>query len=284
MSPALLLGGLGALSWGAGALLSARSSRALGALPSVLWLGIAGVPFGVVLALAGGPPRVRAAEVPALAGAAVFLLVATQLWALLVRRGKVSLAAPIVACDGAVAAVAAVVAGHRLPAAAYVGLTLMVAGLLVLSGSGGSTGAERSGRVLSRTATIWIAVVTACCYGGMLYCAGGVHGTSPLWTVTIARAVATVGALGFCIWQRRGRPSRSGVRFAAAAGVLDVTGFALFVAGARHDLAVSSVAVSQYGAVASLAAVAFLRERLTGSQIAGVAVLIVGAAVVAATG
>src|SRR5829696_1201964 len=136
MSPALLLGGLGALSWGAGALLSARSSRALGALPSVLWLGIAGVPFGVVLALAG----------------------------------------------------------HRLPAAAYVGLTLMVAGLLVLSGSGGSTGAERSGRVLSRTATNWIAVVTACCYGGMLYCAGGVHGTSPLWTVTIARAVATGGA------------------------------------------------------------------------------------------
>jgi hypothetical protein len=35
------------------------------------------------------------------------------------------------------------------------------------------------------------------------------------------------------------------VRFAAAAGVLDVTGFALFVAGARHDLAISSVAVSQ---------------------------------------
>jgi len=43
--------------------------------------------------------------------------------------------------------------------------------------------------------------------------------------------------------------------------MLDVTGFALFVAGARHDLAVSSVAVPQYGAVASLAAVAFLRER-----------------------
>jgi drug/metabolite transporter (DMT)-like permease len=287
MSPALLLGGLGALSWGAGALLSARSSRAMGAAQSVLSLGIAGVPFGVALALAGGPLSVRTADVPGLLGASMFLLFATQLWAMLVRRGTVSLAAPIVACDGAVAALAAVIAGHRLAGAAYAGLTLMVAGLVVLSGGGTrkpEAAPERPVRRLSRRATIWIAVLTAGCYGGMLYCAGGVEVTSPIWTVTIARAGATVGAFAICIWQRRVRANRFGAHFAAGAGILDVTGFALFVAGARHDLAIASVAASQYGAVTSLAAVAFLRERLTRRQIAGVAVLIVGAALVAATG
>ena len=60
--------------------------------------------------------------------------------------------------------------------------------------------------------------------------------------------------------------------------------FGLFVAGARHDPAISAVAVSQYGAVAVLAAVAFLGERLTRRQSGAVAVLALGAGVVAATG
>jgi drug/metabolite transporter (DMT)-like permease len=290
IGPALLLGGAGALCWGVGALLTAPSSRALGASRSVLWLGIAAVTFGVPLALVGGPLRVRAAEVPALLAAAAFLLVATQLWSVLVGRGKVSLAAPIVACDGAVAALAAVLTGHELPVLAYAGLTLMVAGLVVLAAGGHSgpaeapAAADRADGDLTRPAAIALAVLAAGCYGGMLFCAGGIEGTSPLWTVTLARAVATVGALGLCLRQGAVRPTRAGLPFAVAAGVLDVAAFALFVAGARHEPAVSAVAVSQYGAVATLAAVAFLDERLTGRQTAAVAVLVAGAGVVAATG
>ena len=288
IGPALLLGGAGALCWGGAALLTAPSSRALGASRAVLWLGIAGVPFGVVLALAGGPLRVRTAELPALLAAAILLLVATQLWSVLVGRGKVSLAAPIVACDGAVAALAAVLTGHGLPVLAYAGLTLMVVGLVVLSAGGHSgpaeAAADRADGDLTRPAAIALAVLAAGCYGGMLFCAGGIEGTSPLWTVTLARAVATVGALGLCLRQGAVRPTRAGLPFAAAAGVLDVAAFALFVAGARHEPAVSAVAVSQYGAVATLAAVAFLGERLTRRQTAAVAVLVAGAGVVAATG
>ena len=286
IGPALLLGGAGALCWGGAALLTAPSSRALGASRAVLWLGVVGVPFGLVLALAGGPLRVRAGEVGLLVGAGVFLLVATQLWSVLVGRGKVSLAAPIVACDGAVAALAAVLAGHRLPVAAYAGLTLMVLGLVVLSGGGTPAAAEplagATRPAFSRATTIWVAVLAAGCYGGMLFCAGEIEGTSPLWTVTIARAMATVAALGICVRQGQVRPNRAGLRFAAGAGVLDLAAFALFTAGARHDPAISAVAVSQYGAVATIAAVAFLGERLTGRQSVAVAVLVVGAGVVAA--
>jgi drug/metabolite transporter (DMT)-like permease len=284
IGPALVLGGLGALSWGGGALVSAPSSRALGASRSVLWLGIIGVPFGAVLALAGGPPRVRTDELGALLGAGCVLLVATQLWAVLVGRGRVSVAAPIVACDGAVAALAAVLTGHRLPLAAYAGLTLMVAGLVAISSGGEDRpSAIRDRPALSQAGTVGLAVLAAGCYGGMLFVAGGIDGTSPLWTVTIARAVATVGALALCVHRRAVRPNRAGIGYAAAAGVLDVTAFALFIAGARHDPAIAAVAVSQYGAVAALLALALLGERMTARQVVAVAVLVAGAGVVAAS-
>ena len=286
---ALLLGGAGAIGWAGAGLLTAPSSRALGPARAVLWLGLAGVPFGALLAIIGGPLRIRASELVAILAAGAFLLVATQVWSILAGRAQMSLAAPIVACDGAIAALAAVLTGHRLPVAAYAGLSLMVAGLVVMSGSGSRSTEEAEETLspgaapppLSGSATIWLAILAAVGYGGMLFCAGSVEGTSPLWTVTIARAVATLGALVICLAQGSVRPVRKGVPFAFAAGICDFAAFSLFVAGARHDPAIAAVAASQYGAVAVLLAIVFLGERLTKVQAISVAVLVAGAGVVA---
>src|SRR5215216_901378 len=127
MTQALLLGGLGALLWGVGSMLSAPSSRILGVGGSVIWLSGAAALTGAALALTlSGLPHVPARDVPYLALAAVMLFAATHLWALVTQRSDVSLATPIVACDGAIAASIAVVAGQRLPAVAYLGLAAMV--------------------------------------------------------------------------------------------------------------------------------------------------------------
>src|SRR5215204_3713445 len=134
MTQALLLGGLGAVVWGVGAMVSAPSSRILGVGASVLWLSASAVVTGAALALSiNGPPHVATSDVPYLALAGLMLLAATHLWALVTQRSDVSLATPIVACDGAVAALIAVLAGHRLPTVAYAGLAAMVAGLILLS-------------------------------------------------------------------------------------------------------------------------------------------------------
>ena len=287
MTQALLLGSMGAVLWGVGSMLSAPSARVLGVGASVLWLSGCAVLAGAVLALAvDGPPRVAARDLPWLALAVLLLLAATHLWALVTRRSDVSRATPIVACDGAIAALIAVVAGHTLPTVAYAGLAAMVAGLLVLSRrQAGRPQASahrfRVERPLSETATVAVAVLTAVAYGGLFFCSGNVEGASPLWTVTIVRGGVTLVALARWLPRAR-RPSVSGLRFAAAAGVLDVTGFALYVTAARHDLAVAAVAASQYGAVAVLASVVYLRERLTPRQLTGTATLVLGAAVVAA--
>src|SRR5215213_8191718 len=126
MTEALLLGCLGALAWGVGSMLSAPSARILGVGGSVLWLSAAAALTGAVLALAiSGPPRVATHDLPYLGLGVLALLGATHLWALVTQRSDVSLATPIVACDGAVAACIAVVAGQRLPAVAYAGLAAM---------------------------------------------------------------------------------------------------------------------------------------------------------------
>src|SRR5215207_209718 len=289
MTQALLLGGLGAVVWGVGAMVSAPSSRILGVRGSVLWLSASAVAAGAALALSiNGPPHVATSDVPYLALAGLMLLAATHLWALVTQRSDVSLATPIVACDGAVAALIAVLAGHRLPTVAYAGLAAMVAGLILLSRrqsanrplSGNRYGVERP---LSKPATVAIAALTATCFGAVFYCSGHVEGTPPLWTATLVRASVTVIALARALPRAR-RPAPAGLRFAVAAGVLDVCGFALYVAGAQHNLAVAAVAVSQYGAVAVFASVIYLRERLTRRQGTGTAVLVLGAAVIAAWG
>jgi drug/metabolite transporter (DMT)-like permease len=287
MTQALLLGGLAAVVWGVGSMLSAPSSRVLGVGASVLWLSMAAVLAGAVLALAiSGPPRVGAGDVAYLAVAALALFAATHLWALVTQRSDVSLATPIVACDGALAAMIAVVAGHRLPAGAYVGLAAMVAGLVVLSRrqsakrpAGGNRYAVE--RPLSKPATVAVAGLTAACFGALFYCTGQVEDTPPLWTATIVRASVMVVVLARLVG-RVSRPEPGGLRFAVASGVLDICGFALFVTAAQHDLAIAAVAVSQYGAVAVLASVVYLRERLTRRQWIGAAMLILGAAIVAA--
>src|SRR5918998_618187 len=177
MTQALLLGALGAVVWGIGSMLSAPSSRILGVGGSVLWLSASAALAGAGLALSiSGPPQV------------------------VTQRSDVSVATPIVACDGAVAAVIAVAAGHRLPLVAYAGMATMVAGLIVLSRrqsaarppSGNRYEVERP---LSRRATVAIAALTATCFGALFFFSGQVEGTSPLWTVTIVRASVTAVVL-----------------------------------------------------------------------------------------
>ena len=62
----------------------------------------------------------------------------------------------------------------------------------------------------------------------------------------------------------------------AAAGICEIAGFALYTVGAREDIAVTAVLVSLFGAVAALLARFVFRERLTRTQLVGVATIVAG--------
>jgi multidrug transporter EmrE-like cation transporter len=63
-----------------------------------------------------------------------------------------------------------------------------------------------------------------------------------------------------------------------------VAGYASFLAGAREGIAVSSVLASQAAAVATMIAFAAFGERLERIQVAGVAVIMTGVALLAVVG
>src|SRR5213075_2644877 len=72
------------------------------------------------------------------------------------------------------------------------------------------------------------------------------------------------------------RISRTTAPLVAAAGICEIAGFALYTIGAREDIAVNAVLVSLFGAVAALLARFVFRERLTRTQLVGVATIVAG--------
>ncbi|MGI8478767.1 MAG: hypothetical protein ACR2M2_02735 [Gaiellaceae bacterium] len=76
--------------------------------------------------------------------------------------------------------------------------------------------------------------------------------------------------------------TRRALPFVLVAGVAEVAGFACFVLGARHGIAISAVLASQFGAIAAVAAVVLFRERLTRLQVVGIAAIAASVAVLSA--
>jgi drug/metabolite transporter (DMT)-like permease len=78
------------------------------------------------------------------------------------------------------------------------------------------------------------------------------------------------------------RLTRAALPFVVAAGLAEVAGFYSYAIGARHGIAVSAVLASQFAAIAALAARVLFGERLGRARTAGVIVVALGVAAVAA--
>jgi drug/metabolite transporter (DMT)-like permease len=78
------------------------------------------------------------------------------------------------------------------------------------------------------------------------------------------------------------RLTRPALPFVLGTGVAEVVGFASYALGARHGIAVAAVLASQFAAIAAIGAYFLFRERLTRVQLARVALIIAGVAVLIA--
>ncbi len=280
---ALVLGSLAALVWGMASTTFALPSRLIGVTRTVFWVGIGGALAGGTAALAlEGQPRFSAADFWWLAAAAAGILVATYTFSALLSRSDVSLATPIVACDGALAALAFVVAGERLPVGVAAGLALMVLGLVIALRRPVTASGVSALRQFSAPVTVLVSLLSAGGYAIMLFASAHVETLSPIWTVVLARGAVTFVALVVC--SVGGLALTTGARWAVGAaavtGLMDVASFSLYLVAAQGNRAVAAVAVSQYGVVAALLGVVFLRERLGLVQAAGVGIVACGAATV----
>jgi len=275
-----VLAGLGAATaFATATLCSSRSTRMIGPTPALGWVMLVGL-VALLPALVFGerPSGVDRAElawlvVGGLGNVGGLLLAYRGL-----RVGKVGIVAPIVSTEGAIAAVIAVLAGEALSAAVAATLAVIALGV-VLSAITGEDEPRGAGAADGRRAALY-AVAAALAFGVSLYAIGRVSAHLPLaWVLLPPRILGVVAVALPLLAAHRLLLTRPVLPLVVTAGLCEIAGFGLFAIGARHGIAVTAVLASQFAAIAALVAFLLFGERLASVQVAGVALILTGVAV-----
>jgi len=272
--------GLGAAAvFATATLCSSRSSRMIGPSSVLAWVMIVGFVVVGPLVLANGvPDGLDARNIAWLAVSGFGNVLGLFLAYSGLRIGKVGLVAPIVSTEGAIAAVLSVAAGEHLAPSAGAVLGVIAVGIVLAATTRGEP--ERTAHQ-DRLAVAY-SIGAAFAFGASLYATARVSADLPIvWALLPARLVGVaVFALPLAVTGRL-RLSRRALPLVVTSGFCEIGGFALFAIGSRHGVAVSAVLASQFAAIAAVIAYFLFRERLLRIQVAGVATIIGGVAVLA---
>ena len=289
---AIVAGTGAALVFATVTLCNSRSSRMIGPSQLLAWVMLIGLAIvAPLVALEGVPDGLDAASGAWLAVAGIGNVVGLLLAYAALRIGKVGIVAPVVATQGAVAAVLAVVGGESIGAGSGLMLAVIAVGV-VLAGLATEPreAADRGGKAGGRKAAdapesraMAFALGAAFAIGCSLYATARASIDLPVvWALLPSRLIG-VAAVTLPLALRTGlKMTREALPLVATAGVFEVLGFALFALGARHGIAVSAVLASQFAAIAAVAAYFLFGERLARIQLAGVGLIVVGVGVLSA--
>jgi drug/metabolite transporter (DMT)-like permease len=278
-----ILGGLGAaLAWATSTICSSRSSRMIDPTSVVACVMVIGLVLTLPLVAASGIPH-RLDGTPGLwlivagAGNVGGLLFAYGA----MRIGQIALVAPLISTEGAVAAVIAFLVGESVAPAAGLTLAVIAVGIVLASVP------ERRFAETVASERHWEAVAlaggAALTFGVSLYAAGRAGAALPsVWVVLSARLIGSAFVTLPLALTGRLRLTRQALPLVAIAGVCEVLGFLAYTTGARHGIAVAAVLSSQFGALAAIGGYLLFKDQLSRMQVAGVAVVLVGVAVLSA--
>jgi len=274
-----ILGGIGAAcAWAISLLCSSRSSRLIDPRAVVAWVMLVGLVVTAPIAALTGVPS-------ALHGSALVWLIvsgAGNVCGLIVnyyalRIGQVSVVAPIVSTEGAIAATISVVTGQSLAVSVALTLVMIVVGVVLASVPAPDLAAHEAAR---HPRTIALAVATAGLFGVSLYATGRAGALLPAsWVVLSARLIGVVVLALPLVVSGRLRLTARAAPLVVASGLAEVAGFYAYTLGSRHGLAIAAVLSSQFAVLAMGASYVLFGERLSRVQYAGVACVLVGVAV-----
>lgn len=297
-----IVGGLGAaILWALATLVSSRSSRLIGSRVVLAWVMIVGVAVGLPVGIVSGTPTDIPPGVPfllLLAGLCYAAGLSVTYAALAI--GKVGIVAPIVATEGAVAALIAVVLGDPLGASAGALLGVIALGIVLSSlDRPGPTvpagdiaigvddgplvrGSQPDESRATRRAAL-LAVAAALIFGVGLV-AGGKAAVlvPPIWVALAARLIGLIVVVLPLVLQRRLRLTRQTLPLVIVAGIGEIFGSAMSAWGATQSIAVAAILGSQFAAIAAVAAYVFFHERLARIQVIGVVLVVAGVSALAA--
>lgn len=266
--------GLGtAVLWAGSSLLSSRAVKVISAWSVVAWSMMLGLllitPF---LVATGVPENLTRDQIGWMIAAGAGNVCGLVLAAMAFRVGKVGVVTPILATEGAIAAVIAALLGESI--APIIGLILgaMVVGVVVAGSGPDPEPLEHERPVLA----VALAVCGAFVFGIGLFAVGHLSGDLPIsWVLLPARVVGTLVLFVPLLLWRRLQLTRRTAPLVAGMAVTEVLGFTLFALGARDQVAITSVLASLFAPIAAVLAFVLFRERLGRTQIVGVVILVV---------
>jgi drug/metabolite transporter (DMT)-like permease len=225
-------------------------------------------PVGLVLL---GTTHVSTADILWLMLTGVCAAAAGSLLTAALRHGQLGVVGPLLALEGAVAALLGIAYAGGMPSVALDGGL----GVSVLGGMTVAFGATRRGHLAGSR----YALAAAFCAGIALW-AFTRQPLAPLLALMITRIF---GSLTMLPTVSRWRLP-SGLRWLLAVAVLDITANVLFLVGVRGgSLSTTAVLAAQFGTFTALGGIWHWKESLTGLQVAGLIILAAGVAVVAAS-
>ena len=199
--------------------------------------------------------------------------------------GRVSIVAPIVATEGALAALLSVAFGEPLSAATAVLLAVIAVGVVLAAAERSADRPDTTSLPPTQTRRAAVlAMAAALTFSVGLVLAGrlGAEGMPPAWVMLVSRTVGVTIIVLPLVLTRRFRLTRPAVPLVVLAGVLEVFGGAVYVVAASEGVAVAAVLSSQFAAIAAVGAFFLFRERLQRLQVLGVALIAVGITLLAA--
>ncbi len=270
----------------------------IGSRVVLAWVMIVGTIIGLPIGLATGIPSDVTSESLALllvAGVCYSAGLYTAYTAL--TFGKVSIVAPIVATEGAVAALIAVALGDAIGASAALLLGIIVVGVVLSSieparpdvPAGDIEIAADAPDVRQRPVedtrrAVVFAVAAAVIFGiGLVATGRAAVDVPPIWVAITVRLIGLLIVALPLILQRKLVLTRVALPLVIIAGVGEIIGSTLSAWGASVNIAITAVLGSQFAAIAAVMAFLLFGERLSRTQVLGVILIVVGVTALAAT-
>jgi len=281
-----ILGGLGAaLSWAIATLASSRSSRMIGPMSVLGWVMAVGLVAAIVPALLASPVELGLPEIVGLIVVGLSHNLGLLLAYAALSIGRVSIVAPIVATEGALAAVISIMLGEALAIATAVLLGAIAVGVVLAAAErsmDSRTGHAIDPAVTRRAALFAIAAAVTFSIGLVLAGRLGAEGIPPAWVMFVSRTLGVLLIVLPLIVTRRFRLTRNALPLVVLAGILEVFGGAIYIVAASEGVAVAAVLSSQFAAIAAVGGFLLFGERLQRLQLVGVVVIAIGITALAA--
>lgn len=253
-------------------LLSDRAVRRIDPWSVVAWVTFFGLILTTPLVIAAGVPDTLNGDVLRwMAVSGIGNVGGLALTAYALRIGKVGIVAPIVATEGAIAAVIAASLGESIAPIIAFFLLLIVIGVIIAAAGPDPAPVEHERPVLAAV----LATAAAASFGLSLYATGYISGELPSsWVLLPSRLVGAIAIFIPLLLLRRLQITRIALPMVFAMSITEFLGFWAFSLGARDLVGVTSVLSSQFAPIAAVAAYFLFKEKLGRIQIAGVVLLV----------